>query len=54
MADSRDRAELKALRRQVVRLKAQNRRLVEDLDWAESQVRVFRRVIERLVRQDKS
>lgn len=56
MADSREPTCLGCAQRDrdLARREAQNRRLLEDLEWQESQVRVFRRVIARLVMsQDK-
>jgi hypothetical protein len=44
-----DRNRVRLLERALQQAQAQNRRLVADLDWAEEQVRVYRRLVERLV-----
>lgn len=47
---SRDDADqtIAALERELHRLRCQNRRLAEELDWREEKIRVLSRVIERL------
>lgn len=52
MVDSRD-DQIEALQREVIRLQAANRRLAEELDFAESATRVYRRLVERLMRDEK-
>lgn len=42
---------IRDLEREVNRLRAQARRLVDDLDWSESQTRVYRRLVEKLLRE---
>lgn len=52
MPPSRDDARyIAALEREVHRLKCQNRRLTDEVLWAEEQVRVLRRLVERLAGQ---
>ena len=48
--DSRDQRLIRTLEAALRLARAQNRRLVNELNWAEEQVRVYRRLVERLVR----
>lgn len=43
----------RGLRRTVLRLKAQARRDTEELDWLASQARVYRRLAEKLLREQE-
>jgi hypothetical protein len=45
---SRDQRLIRALETALRQAQAQNRRLVNELNWAEEQVRVYRRLVERL------
>jgi len=53
MTDSRDQRLIRQYEAALRQAQAQNRRLVNELNWAEEQVRVYRRLVERLVREPR-